>query len=443
MKRILSLTLVVLMMFSTIVSTSFATEADVKQSEQELESIKRQRQEKEESLSTKTEDRDAVNRSIEEVILEQQQVQARIEENTVNIEQKEEELEIIKAQLDEAQAEIKVQQDEFGDRLGVMYINQGTGSKLSALLKSKSISDFLIKLEYFKKIAEEDDRVLEALNVKREEIERLEAQEKENYDLLLELKEQLEADESRLVTLEAELEARRDELNAAIEEDKAAIAAYAADEERIGADIAAMVALIQQQREEAERQRREAEEAARREREAAARAAAEAAAEEDTYTEPESDYTDEYSSDDSYDDSVSRGEDSYVGAAGYVWPVPGYNYINSPFGGRWHPVLGTWSQHNGVDIPAPGGTPVVAARGGTVVMARYYSSFGNTVVIDHGDGMYTLYAHGSSYASYEGQWVEAGQVIMYVGTTGRSTGNHLHFSVMDGYWNFVNPQNYI
>ena len=422
MKRILSLTLVVLMMFSTIVSTSFATEADVKQSEQELESIKRQRQEKEESLSTKTEDRDAVNRSIEEVILEQQQVQARIEENTVNIEQKEEELEIIKAQLDEAQAEIKVQQDEFGDRLGVMYINQGTGSELSALLKSKSISDFLIKLEYFKKIAEEDDRVLEALNVKREEIE---------------------ADESRLVTLEAELEARRDELNAAIEEDKAAIAAYAADEERIGADIAAMVALIQQQREEAERQRREAEEAARREREAAARAAAEAAAEEDTYTEPESDYTDEYSSDDYYDDSVSRGEDSYVGAAGYVWPVPGYNYINSPFGGRWHPVLGTWSQHNGVDIPAPGGTPVVAARGGTVVMARYYSSFGNTVVIDHGDGMYTLYAHGSSYASYEGQWVEAGQVIMYVGTTGRSTVNPLHFSVMDGYWNFVNPQNYI
>lgn len=434
MKRILSFSLVILLLFSVVGELSFALEADIEMQEQDLEEVQRRREEKEGLLGDTAADRDAVVRNIQEVIVEKQQVQARIEENTVSIGLKEEELEIIKEQLEIAKVEIKAQQEEFGDRLGVMYINQGTGSKLTALLQSKSISDFLIKLEFFKQIAEEDDRVLEALNVKRAEIERLEAQEKENYAQLIKLKEQLEADEARLIDIEAELEARKEELNREIANYQAEINEFAADEQRILSEIQSLQAEMARIRAEAEA-RRQAEIEAQRQAEEAARQQAEEAASE---SGEEPDYVAPAPA-----PEVSRGEESYVGAAGYTWPLPGYSYINSPFGWRTHPVLGVNSFHNGLDIPAPGGTPVVAARGGTVIHAGYMGTFGNTVIIDHGDGMQTLYAHGSGFESYTGQWVEAGQVVMYVGTTGRSTGNHLHFSVIKGAWDFVNPHNYL
>lgn len=111
-----------------------------------------------------------------------------------------------------------------------------------------------------------------------------------------------------------------------------------------------------------------------------------------------------------------------------LWPVPGYLEINSPFGYRNHPIRGTISFHEGIDIPAPTGTPVVAAMGGRVARAQGMGGYGLTVEIEHGGSM-TLYAHLSGFAVRRGDIVEAGQVIGYVGSTGNSTGPHLHFGV--------------
>jgi murein DD-endopeptidase MepM/ murein hydrolase activator NlpD len=119
---------------------------------------------------------------------------------------------------------------------------------------------------------------------------------------------------------------------------------------------------------------------------------------------------------------------AYVGGR-MAWPTPGNYKVTSPFGNRVHPVLGYKKMHTGVDIGAPRNSPVVAAQDGTVIMAEYYSSYGRTVMIDHGGGYVTLYAHNNSLLVSAGQKVKKGQQIAKVGTTGTSTGNHCHFEV--------------
>ncbi len=126
---------------------------------------------------------------------------------------------------------------------------------------------------------------------------------------------------------------------------------------------------------------------------------------------------------------------------GYLWPLPGYYRLTSKFGGRVHPITGRYHSHTGMDIPAPRGTSILAARGGQVVTSARHSSYGNYVVIDHGNGNSTLYAHMSSRAVSEGQIVTQGQVIGYVGSTGSSTGNHLHLEVRVNY-SRVDPEQF-
>ena len=109
---------------------------------------------------------------------------------------------------------------------------------------------------------------------------------------------------------------------------------------------------------------------------------------------------------------------------------------------RYHPVLHYNRMHTGADMRASSGTPILACRAGTVVIAGWQGGYGNTVVIDHGDGMATLYAHQSRLGVSEGQVVHSGDVIGYVGSTGMSTGAHLHFEVrLSG--NHVDPAPYL
>ncbi len=123
--------------------------------------------------------------------------------------------------------------------------------------------------------------------------------------------------------------------------------------------------------------------------------------------------------------------------SGYLWPLPGgYNTISSLAGGRIHPVTGKPGNHAGIDIPAPSGTNIYAAKSGVVIHAAKGTgsswSYGNYVIVSHSDGTSTLYAHMSRIGCKEGQTVKQGDVVGYVGTTGRSTGNHLHFEVRSG-----------
>lgn len=134
-------------------------------------------------------------------------------------------------------------------------------------------------------------------------------------------------------------------------------------------------------------------------------------------------------------------EESQVISSG-SWPVPGYSRISSPYGYRIHPIFNTKKMHTGIDIPAPTGTPTVSIDSGKVIFAGTKSGYGNTVMIQHDDGKVTLYAHNSALTVSEGQIVKKGQVVAKIGSTGNSTGPHLHFEVrING--KHVNPVQYI
>lgn len=128
----------------------------------------------------------------------------------------------------------------------------------------------------------------------------------------------------------------------------------------------------------------------------------------------------------------------------FLFPLPTNVYIvlTSPYGFRVHPITGKYTMHNGVDFACAKGTPIYASKSGYVTIADNHYAWGNYVTINHMDGFSTLYGHMTYYDVSEGEYVERGQVIGYVGTTGYSTGNHLHFTI---YYNgsTVNPMEYV
>lgn len=302
-------------------------------------------------------------------------------------------------------AEIKILEEKyaerkktFQDRLNEIYKN-GDISYLEVLMKAESFKDFLTRFEYMGFIAAKDQSLLiELENIRIQlEMERQNMEQEKNH---------LEALKSEQIAIEANLKTEKgaqEDFYSKLEKDEASLKQVLAEQQAQANNVAAEIYRLQLQ-EEARRQQ----------------AAASAAS-----------------------PSGVTSVASYSQNAGSVlWPVPGYNAISSPFGYRMSPIYGMAEFHLGVDIPAPSGTPIVAVQDGTVMMSNSDWSYGNNVVIYHGNGMSTLSAHMSGFNCYPGQQVKAGDVVGYVGSTGASTGAHLHFEVhING--QRVNPSAYI
>ena len=154
-------------------------------------------------------------------------------------------------------------------------------------------------------------------------------------------------------------------------------------------------------------------------------------AEEYNFTQDQCDILDELLSDElrPYLLALCGGVGGVIGGSALQWPLPGHTYISCHFGGV--DAFGN-AGHRGTDIPAPEGTPILAAHSGTVLVSGWNDSYGNQVLLDNGAGLSTRYAHMTATAVTAGETVTAGQVIGYVGSTGDSTGNHLHFEMMQG-----------
>lgn len=140
--------------------------------------------------------------------------------------------------------------------------------------------------------------------------------------------------------------------------------------------------------------------------------------------------------------TYSSSGSEYMGTGEFCWPAPSYTRISSPYGWRNHPIYKTQKFHSGVDLAAPGGSNILAADDGKVISAGWNGGYGNCVVVDHGGGISTLYAHASRLCVSKGDVVTRGSVIAKVGTTGNSTGNHLHFEVLIN-GKTTNPMPYI
>ncbi|MBQ7943594.1 MAG: peptidoglycan DD-metalloendopeptidase family protein [Lachnospiraceae bacterium] len=314
-------------------------------------------------------------------------VQSRIVDLKDKITTKEAEIVQINADLEDALATEQQQYESMKTRIRFMYENDNSNI-LELIFESKSFADFLNKADYVEQLSAYDRKMLNQYTATREYVEVCKLQLETEQQLLQETKLEVEKEEASLQTLITEKEKEINAYEQDIDDQETMLAAYEAEIAAQNAEIEALEAAV---------------------------AADKAALEE-----------------------AKRRK--YDGGK-FAWPAPSYTRISDDYGYRIHPILKVKQFHNGVDMAAPGGSPILAAYDGVVVAASYSSSMGNYVMIDHGDELYTIYMHASKLYVKKGQEVTRGEKIAAVGTTGRSTGNHLHFGVrLNG--KYVSPWDY-
>ena len=338
--------------------------------QQQMTNEANKKSEAEKTIGTVYEQLHAIQRDLDTATAELKQVQAdRI--------QLDKDITKTEAELKAAQARLQSREKVFYKRVRDIYIN-GRLSYLDVVIGSKDFSDFANRMEMLKRILQSDMDLINTIKTEREEIASKKAK--------------LEADRAKVLELEKVAQEKQNVINQKKAERQAVLERAMNDRDtaeraynELMASSASITAMLQQR--------------------AAERAAAAAAS--------------------------SQG-----GGGGATW-VQGTGQLSAPvnapitsnFGWRIHPIYGTRRLHAGTDFGVDEGTPVHAADGGVVVEAGWVSGYGYTVIIDHGNGMSTLYAHNSDVAVSPGQTVSKGQVVSYSGNTGGSTGPHLHFEV--------------
>lgn len=317
-------------------------------------------------------------------------IQERIVEYNELIDKKELEIQVTTEELNDAILRQEEQYEAMKMRIKFMY-EQGDTLYIELLFSADSFADMMNKADYIEALSAYDRRQLDEY-VKTAELiavckEELEAQK----EILEEARILVKEEESNINTLIVEKEAQLVSLSSDISNKEAAIKEYEDEIAAQNAEIAALEKAVAEEK---------------------ARLAAENVA--------------------------ARTYDGGM----FAWPCPSYTRISDEYGNRMHPTLGVEKFHNGVDLSASYGSSILAAYDGDVVAAAYSSSMGNYIMIDHGDGLYTIYMHASALYVSKGQTVTKGQSIAAVGSTGRSTGNHLHFGVRHN-GSYVSPWNYI
>lgn len=315
-------------------------------------------------------------------------IEQNIEALNVQIAAKEAEIEVTRAELLAAEQTATEQYEAMKTRICFMY-ETGDSLYLEMLLSADSFGEMLNKADYIQMLSDYDRKKLEEYRLVVEEV---------NVT-----KQVLEEEEAVLDTAKAAAQQEQEDLETLIAEKQAQIKKYESDianqEQAIqeyDAEIAAQNQLI---------------------KEVEAAIAADKAA-------------------------LAEAQRLHYNGGKFAWPAPKYTRISDPFGWRMHPTLNVKKFHNGVDLAAPGGSPILAAYDGKVVAAGYSSSMGNYIMIDHGDNLMTVYMHASALYVSKGATVTRGQKIAAVGSTGRSTGNHLHFGVRKN-GEYVDPMPYI
>lgn len=322
-------------------------------------------------------------------------IMARIEESSEKltdlqkrIDSSEKELEETEKQLEKAIQRFEKRNSLLQSRLRLMYMN-GTVSYLDVLLNATNFMDFLDRLESIKMIVNKDMEILNAAKKDKELVVQKEAETR----LLL---EKLKSDYNELAAIRQNLlkqEKTKEVLIASLETEKEQLEEYTKEQEEF---------LLAAARKEAELNRQK--------------------------------------------NKVSSSK-KIIGykqkSTAFLYPLPQKYRLTSDFGRRVDPVTGKKGAfHKGLDFGAPGGTNILAAKQGTVLVAQFYGGYGKTVILDHGNGVWTLYAHMREITVKKGETVEQGEVIGKVGSTGKSTGNHLHFEVRINE-EAVDPKSYI
>lgn len=356
-----------------------------------------------------------------------------IREVKEQIAQKEDEIDLLKADIKAAKKQISIQYDAMKKRIRYMYEN-GNSDYVDILLSSDSISDLFNRTEYIQKISEYDKNMLTNFVNDKAKLE-------ESKASLVDMKEQLEIKEEELKVeqdgvkkMEKRKEKELKEYNKNIKSAENVIEEFDVDLEE-QENIIAKALLDEQKRIAKEEERIKREEERKKQEEA-----------------EEAEETDEDGEEGQQADATKKPEGTpkpttapdvgAVSPTGFRWPLPIAGRITSHFGNRVSPTTGASSYHQGIDIGVAAGTNILAAKSGKVVTAAYSAGAGNYVMINHGGGIFTVYMHASSLVVKVGDEVAQGQLIAYVGSTGISTGNHLHFGISVG-GSYVDPEKFV
>lgn len=319
---------------------------------------------------------------------------AKIEEKITELKEliskKEKEIEETMEALEEAQKVAEEQYEAMKSRIKFMY-ERGDTFYLELMLSAESFGDMLNKSDYVMKLSAYDRKMLDEYEKTAQAIATFKVELEAEQEVLAEAKEAIEQEQAAVSTLINNKEKEIKVYEADISNKEQLVKEYEAEIASQNAEIAALEAAVAEERK---------------------RLAA-----------------------------ANEKLKSYDGGQ-FKWPAPSFTRISDDYGNRMHPTLGINKFHNGIDLAAPNGSPILAAYDGDVVAATYSSTMGNYIMIDHGDSLYTIYMHASALYVSKGDTVSRGDKIAAVGSTGRSTGPHLHFSVrLNG--SYVSPWNYI
>ncbi len=336
------------------------------------------------------------------------------------------------AELEEAKAKEAEYQAEFEQRVRAME-ERGNVSYWSVLFQASDFSDLLDRINMIGEIMDSDDQVLDQLAEARQAVAQAKADLETSRQGQQETLAQQQSQQAQLQQQQAEVDRLIQEIATQGDVYAKQIEKLEATQDNVAQQIAEAEATYQKQlaaekaaAEKAAAEKAAAEKAAAEKAAKAAQAAAEKAAQQKQQQNSSS------SSSSSSGGSSSSGSQTTVSASGFLWPIASSHRVTSPFGWRTHPITGRQNLHGGIDIAAPNGTPIMASKAGVVVISQYGSSYGNYVVISHPDGTRTLYAHMSQRNVSAGDTVSQGQTVGLVGSTGSSTGNHLHFETWTG-----------
>lgn len=338
----------------------------------------------------------------------------------------EEQIAIYEAEIAELEEKIAASQTDidkgivqFKQRLRSLYM-AGSDSMASVLTGSTNFYDMLARMEFVERVSKHDNDMIDSLNEKITELEASKAEQQKALEAMENKKSEEEKYYSELretYNNHAETKQMQEAMAADYRERADEIEAEQSQvEEELQAEIRRLQEEAEKKRQEEERKRKEEEERKRKEAEA-----------------NNTEYVDTYTPPATYSET------------GFIWPVPSIRNMGDGYGNRWIVEEQKNNFHKGIDITKPGcaGTPTVASAGGTVIQASDKGNgYGNCVIIDHGNGISTLYAHHQSLAVSVGDTVVQGQTIGYIGHTGYAYGDHLHFEVrLNG--EHTNPLNYV
>ena len=416
LKIITAIMLTLIFCMQPVCNVQATEESNLSEAQQEKKTLENDLQKAKELIDSLKGSKEDIQSEVEKLDKQLNEISGKVKELESQLSKKRQEIANTESALNKAKEQEKKQYRNMKKRIQFMYEN-GQTSYVEMLLSADSFTDFLNAVEYITQISQYDRKMLKEYQNMQVTIADTQKTLETDYASLQSLQAKVQEEKQAVAALES---AKKGELNDVADDLTDAQTVAKAYEAEIQAQNEVIAQIQAAQKRAAEQQAAQQQAQAAEENQGATDAAGE--------------------NQNTAQNTTPSGNGQSTGSM--MWPCPSSERVTSDYGPRTSPTNGASSNHKGIDIGAAYGADIVAADGGTVLVATYSSSGGNYVIIDHGGGLCTVYMHASSLTVSAGQTVSKGQVIAKVGSTGISTGNHLHFGVtLNGV--YVSPWGYV